>query len=86
MIPFPMPWTSYANLTPADLDAIVAYLRTLPPIVNRIPAPERPNILSYLWGKFEVLILKKDAPLIAYPGNAGSAGLPAEGSTKAGGV
>jgi cytochrome c oxidase cbb3-type subunit 2 len=74
MIPFPMPWTSYANLTPADLSAIVAYLRTLPPIVNRIPAPARANIVSYLWGKFQLLILKKDLPLLAYPGNAGSGG------------
>ena len=86
MIPFPMPWTSYANLTPADLSAIVAYLRTIPPIANRIPAPRRPNIVSYLWGKFQLLILKKDLPLLAYPGNAGSAGLPADVSTKASGV
>jgi len=27
----PMPFTYYAKLTPSDLDAIVAYLRTLPP-------------------------------------------------------
>ena len=30
MLPFPMPWTSYSNLKPADLNAIVAYLRTVP--------------------------------------------------------
>ena len=86
MIPFPMPWISYANLTPADLGGIVAYLRTIPPITNRIPPPTRPNIVSYLWGKFQLLILKKDLPLLAFPGNAGSAGLPAEVSTKAGGA
>jgi len=74
MLPFPMPWPSYAGLTPSDLTAIVAYLRTIPPISNRIPAPERPNIVSYLWGKFQLLILKKDMPLVAHPGNAGSAG------------
>ena len=65
MIPFPMPWISYANLTAADQSAIVAYLRTIPPIANRIPAPERPNIVSYLWGKFQLLILHKDLPLLA---------------------
>jgi CheY-like chemotaxis protein len=86
MIPFPMPWISYANLTPADVSAIVAYLRTIPPITNRIPAPTRPNIVSYLWGKFQLLILKKDLPLLAFPGNAGSGGLPAEVPTKAGGA
>jgi hypothetical protein len=74
MLPFPMPWPSYASLTASDLSAIVAYLRTIPPISNRIPAPTRPNIVSYLWGKFQLLILKKDMPLVAYPGNAGSAG------------
>jgi cytochrome c oxidase cbb3-type subunit 2 len=74
MIPFPMPWPSYANLTPGDLTAIVAYLRTVPPIVNRVPAPTQPNIVSYLWGKFQLLILKRDMPLLAFPGNAGSGG------------
>ena len=74
MIPFPMPWMSYANLTPSDLNAIVAYLRTIPPITNRIPAPTRPNIVSYLWGKFQLLILKRDMPLLTFPGNAGSGG------------
>jgi mono/diheme cytochrome c family protein len=74
MLPFPMPWPSYASLTPSDLNAIVAYLRTIPPISNRIPTPRRPNIVSYLWGKFQMLILKREMPLIAYPGNAGSAG------------
>ena len=74
MLPFPMPWPSYASLTASDLSAIVAYLRTIPPISNRIPAPARPNIVSYLWGKFQLLILKNDMPLVAYPGNAGSAG------------
>ena len=72
MLPYPMPWPSYAGLSAADLSAMVAYLRTIPPISNRIPAPTRPNIVSYLWGKFQLLILKKDMPLIAYPGNAGS--------------
>ena len=86
MLPYPMPWTSYANLTASELGALVAYLRTLPPIANRIPPPARPNIVSYLWGKFQLLILKKDLPLLAYPGNAGSAGLPTDVSRKAGGA
>ena len=74
MLPYPMPWPSYATLSASDLNAVVAYLRTIPPISNRIPAPVRPNIVSYLWGKFQLLILKKDMPLVTYPGNAGSAG------------
>jgi cbb3-type cytochrome c oxidase subunit III len=74
MLPYPMPWPSYASLSTSDLNAVVAYIRTIPPISNRIPAPTRPNIVSYLWGKFQLLILKKDMPLVTYPGNAGSAG------------
>ena len=31
-----MPWWIYRNLTPSDLDAIVAYLRSLPPVKNDI--------------------------------------------------
>ena len=74
MIPYPMPWPAFASMREDDLDAIVAYLRTIPPVYNKIPEPQSPNILSYLWGKFQVLILKKDIPGRVYPGNAGMLG------------
>jgi mono/diheme cytochrome c family protein len=32
----PMPFAFYKNMTPEDLDAIVAYLRTVPPIRNEV--------------------------------------------------
>ncbi len=32
----PMPWTAYAGMTREDLGAIYAYLRTQPPVVNRV--------------------------------------------------
>ncbi len=67
-IPFPMPWTSYANLSNDDLNAIIAYLRTVPPQHNRIPEPEPLNIFSYLWAKFKMLILKEDFPTSASAG------------------
>ena len=35
-----MPYTRYSKLAEDDLNAIVAYLRTLPPIENEIPTPE----------------------------------------------
>ena len=73
MLPYPMPWPALAHLTADDLNSIVAYLRTLPPVHNAIPEPVRPGIFSYLWGKFQLLILKKDLPLRVYPGNAGTA-------------
>jgi len=37
-----MPWASYNNLTDADLKAIYAYLKTIPKISNRVPAPLPP--------------------------------------------
>lgn len=38
----PMPILVYNNFTDADLEAIFAYLRTLPPIRNRVPEPLAP--------------------------------------------
>lgn len=32
----PMPYPFFANMTPEDLDAVVAYVRTIPPIVNKV--------------------------------------------------
>ncbi len=74
MLPFPMPWANYANLKAGDLDALIAFLRSLPPVSNRIPAPRSRNIVSYLAGKFRMLILKRDPPIYSYPGNAGEGG------------
>jgi hypothetical protein len=72
MIPFPMPWPNYASLTTQDLNALVAFLRSLPPVSNRIPAPRPPNLVKFLAGKFSMLILHTDPPGYAYPGNAGT--------------
>lgn len=38
----PMPIPVYNNFTDADLEAVYAYLRTLPPIKNRVPEPLPP--------------------------------------------
>jgi mono/diheme cytochrome c family protein len=74
MLPFPMPWANYANMKANDLDALIAFLRSLPPVSNRIPAPRSRNIVSYLVGKFRMLILHRDPPIYIYPGNAGEGG------------
>ena len=43
MLSPPMPWPYYAGrVTDADASAIVAYLRTLRPIVNQVPASKPP--------------------------------------------
>lgn len=38
----PMPIPVYNNFTDEDLDAIYAYLRTIPPVRNRVPEPWAP--------------------------------------------
>jgi hypothetical protein len=37
-----MPWPWYAKASEADLKAIYAYLRTIPPIKNLVPDYEPP--------------------------------------------
>ena len=37
-----MPWHAFANLTTQDVDGIVAYLRSLPPVANKVPGPFGP--------------------------------------------
>lgn len=39
----PMPWQGLAALSDEDLKAIYAYLRSIPPITNRVPAPAPPS-------------------------------------------
>jgi mono/diheme cytochrome c family protein len=34
-----MPWRAFANFTRDDLNSIVAYLRTLPPVHNKVAGP-----------------------------------------------
>lgn len=38
----PMPWQTIGQMTDDDLKAIYAYLKSLPPIRNQIPAPHPP--------------------------------------------
>jgi mono/diheme cytochrome c family protein len=35
----PMPWQNYAQMTDSDLKAVFAYLRSIPPISNKVPDP-----------------------------------------------
>jgi mono/diheme cytochrome c family protein len=39
----PMPIPMYKNFSDADLEAIFAYLRTVPPLKNRVPEPLPPS-------------------------------------------
>ena len=38
-----MPWRSFAKMTKSDVDALVAFLRSLPPVSNKVPGPFGPN-------------------------------------------
>ncbi|MNE65179.1 Fructose dehydrogenase cytochrome subunit precursor [compost metagenome] len=37
----PMPWQSYAQLNDTDLKSIFAYLQTVKPVDNVVPAPKQ---------------------------------------------
>ncbi|MCX6619604.1 MAG: hypothetical protein NTY38_00705 [Acidobacteria bacterium] len=47
-----MPWLSFSQMDPADLKAIYAYLRTVPPVVNKVethplfPKPAAPPVMN----------------------------------------
>jgi mono/diheme cytochrome c family protein len=75
LLPYPMDWAAYANMSSDDLSAIVTYLRTVAPVTNKVPPPSRTFLPVYLWGKFRMLFLGGDPPIVIYPGNAGSAGM-----------
>jgi cbb3-type cytochrome c oxidase subunit III len=74
LLPFPMDYAAFSSLKPSDIDAIVAYLRTVPPVSNKVPAPRFKFFPSYLWGKFKLLILGDDPPMAIFPWNAGKKG------------
>jgi mono/diheme cytochrome c family protein len=38
-----MPYHAFANLTKQDVDAIVAFLRSIPPVKNKVPGPFGPT-------------------------------------------
>ena len=74
MLPFPMDWPSFSTMKESDLNAVVAYLRTVPPVRNKVPRLTRTFLPVYLWNKFEMLILGRDLPSYFYAGNAGATG------------
>jgi mono/diheme cytochrome c family protein len=42
----PMPWFNYGLMTDEDLRSVYAFLRTIPPVHNRVPTPLPPPRLS----------------------------------------
>jgi len=54
-----MPWRDFAALTKADALAIAAYLKSLPPIVNKVPGPFGPTEKP---SSFVMKVVPPDAP------------------------
>jgi mono/diheme cytochrome c family protein len=73
LLPFPMDWPSFALMSDGDVNAIVAYLRTVPPVQNKVPKPQWSWLPMHLLGKFRILILGASLPDNVWAGNAGSA-------------
>ncbi len=42
----PMPWQNYAGATDEELNALFAFLQSLPPIANKVPDPIPPDKLG----------------------------------------
>jgi hypothetical protein len=42
----PMPWQMYRNMTNDELKAVFAYLKSIKPVRNEVPAPQPPVLLS----------------------------------------
>lgn len=42
----PMPWFFINQMTDEDLSAVYAYLKSLPPVNNRVPAPKAPDEIA----------------------------------------
>jgi cytochrome c len=40
----PMPWFNYSQMTDDDLNAVFAFLKTLPPVSNKVPEPLPPAL------------------------------------------
>jgi hypothetical protein len=38
----PMPWFNYGKMTDEDLEAVFAYLQSIPAVKNRVPQPLPP--------------------------------------------
>ncbi len=74
----PMPWPTFRNMSDADLNAVVAYLRSLKPVSNAVPPSEGPNPYPDGHGDWTSAYAGLQ-PLPPYP--AASEGAPATGTT-----
>jgi cytochrome c oxidase cbb3-type subunit 2 len=71
LLPFPMDWASFSTMSPDDLNAVVAYLRSIPGVRNAVPRPAWKPFPLYMWGKFKMLVLGQDPPIVFLPPGRG---------------
>lgn len=76
----PMPWMSLAHLTDADLSAIWAYLRSLPPIRNAVPPSK---VSGEALAQLEAAAAKAEAAAKRAPASPGAATAPARPNSPA---
>ena len=61
-----MPWQALSKLSPDDAKAIVAYLRSIPPVKNAVPGPfgpnEKPSVLVFTIVPGDVFATMPKAP------------------------
>jgi mono/diheme cytochrome c family protein len=69
--PLDMPWTVLALLTDRDVDAIHAYLASLPAVRNLVPPPEAPPLLAGVVLKSKAIVEGEAIGGGYHPGNAG---------------
>ncbi|MBM3220430.1 MAG: c-type cytochrome [Candidatus Rokubacteria bacterium] len=67
--PMAMPWPWFSRLSPGDARAIVAYLRSLPPMPNAVPPPETISFGERVGGKLAALA-GAEAAVAFWGGNA----------------
>lgn len=51
----PMPWQMYRNFSDEDLQAIFAYLQSIKPVENIVPAPVAPADVAYVGATNQIL-------------------------------
>jgi mono/diheme cytochrome c family protein len=74
--PLDMPWTVLAALDDGDIDAIHAYLTSLPPVKNPLPLPSAPSLWSGVLGKLLTFATGGQIAGVYFPG-----GPPARGAS-----
>jgi len=68
-----MPWTILTRLSDGDVEAIHAYLQTLPPVRNLVPPPQPVPLRDATVGKLQMMIEDQQIGGGYHPGNAGRA-------------